>query len=196
MPPPHRCRLLRFALRSRVHAKLADHQRFVAREVVQPREIARVIFAALQIHIHREEIGVPRHQILGGRIRRVAHEQLRSLGAGQRDQFFQRGTHPLRPHPAHERFFDLIADQQRRHAGERGQKTRRLHHRAPHRLPDRRIAQKIHVLRPRHAADEAQAVLLRRREHRRSREFMHAHRIEAQRGNPREIRVHIRRCFR
>ena len=141
----------------------------------------------------REEVRVARHQILRRRVGGIAHELVRSLRPRQLDQFLQRGPHALRPHPAHERFLDLVADENGRNDLLPPKKGRTIRHATSNVLPRRRVAQKIDMLGPWNAAQKPQAMLHRLIKRRLIRQFVKPHTIEAERDDVREIRVHLPR---
>src|SRR6478672_7269795 len=84
--PDKDLRLHLFRLANGIEAELAENERFVLGEVLQPGEILFEIALPLEINIERAEIDILRQQILRRRIARVGIKRPRIDLAGGIDQ--------------------------------------------------------------------------------------------------------------
>ena len=156
--------------------------------MMQPLEIRSEVRPLLQIHIHREEVGIARDQVLGARVGGVAEKLVRGAGAPGVDKLLQKELHSARSHPADEGLFDLIADEESDDTGmipqSRGHSADRFQD-----LPlQGAAAYEIDMIRPGDADDQLQAEPrgLPQQWHRRR--VIQTHRIETKMLDVSEIR--------
>ena len=105
-----------FAVPQRVHAQLAEHQRLVADQVLQPEQVAAERLPVVQVDVERGEVEERQVEVLG---RRDSWRRSPGSGIGLPDHVMQLGQEPLdpaRPVPADDVGRDLVADAVGQHA--------------------------------------------------------------------------------
>ncbi len=179
----------RLPVRRRVQAKLGDHQRFVASQVLQTVQVAGQGLRLLEVKVHRQKIGVARDQVLRARIGGVAEQACRGKRARPVDQALQKALHPGRSEPAHQGLFNLVADQETDDAGLVAEPAHRLQHRRLDARTAAAVAQEIDMVRPGQANQQPQAVRRRRPQNLPGRRFIETDGIEPQAADAGKVRV-------
>jgi glutamate dehydrogenase (NAD(P)+) len=178
---------------ARIEPKLRDHQRAVARDVVEAPQVAAKLGLVFQIDIHRRKIGVSRLEVFRARIASVGEHQVGRRSPAGGNQLFDRLPHRCGTHPAHQIGGNFIADIDGR---ERGMIAR--FHERPGQVEVRcdqvgRLGQKIRSLPPLNPGENLQVVRRGGVEQGDRWHRVEPHCVESRRLNSREIRRKIRR---
>ena len=130
--PVEHVRLCLLAVAEAVEAELAQHERAIARQVVQAGKVGLEAIARLEIDVEAHEVEERQPQVLGGRVVDVRDEAVRILRLHDPGEPLEIALDPPRPEPAHDLGRDLVAE---RVAEERGM-ARTGAHLGPHDLCD------------------------------------------------------------
>ena len=170
--------LLLLAVATAVEAELGHHQRAIVGQVLQPREIALELLAALEVDVEGEEVEARQPQVLGRGEVDVGDQRAGVLLPGGAAQAREKALDPRAPLPAHDRRRDLVSDR----VAEHGRVTRARPDRRAYRLLDpvggARV-EKRDVLLPGDPDHDQQAMLLREVEQPRLRRRVHPHSVDA-----------------
>ena len=89
---------------------LAQHERAIGREVVQARQVAAEVLAALEEDVEHQEVDRVEREVLGRRVVRVGHELFRVLLAHHLHQLAQRVRDHVGAVPAKDVRRNLVAE--------------------------------------------------------------------------------------
>jgi len=186
-------RLLLLAVPDCVHAELPQHQRPLLCEILEARKVGPQIRPTVEVDVVGKEI-----RLLGKKILRrgkigVGGQRPRILVFHQPHEGVQKRLHPLRPVPANQVRGNLVVHVVAEDRGMTGLALRRPANARPDLLPHRPIVQKENPPLPRHRHHHPQAVLRRRVEEPAGRRMVHAHGVEARRGDQPEVPRRLRR---
>ncbi len=102
--------LLRLAVPQRVHAQLAQQQRLIADEVLQPEQVTVERFAVVQVDVEGREVEGREVQVLGGRVAGVGDQAVRVGLPGHVPQLPEEALHAAGAVPAEDVRGNLVAD--------------------------------------------------------------------------------------
>ena len=141
-----------------VHAEFGEDERFVARQVLQAREIADEVALAMEINIVAVEIDLARQQVFGRRKIRVGRERARVVLLDDADEPVEEFLHARRAVPAHEVGRNFIVDEKAEHGRVTGVGDGGLGHVALDRPHGLTIVEEEDALVPRNGDHDADAL--------------------------------------
>ncbi len=185
--PGQDAHLLVIAFAHRIDAELGQHQRPVDGEVVQPRHVFAEGMLVMEIDVEAEEVGEIDRQIFGRREIRVGDEPLGIDVLDEADELLEEGADVVRPVPAHHVGRDLVADQESEDRRMAIHRAHGLDHGALDVALDLGAVEEGDVLRPRHADQHLEAMIVGEVEQPDRRRREDADRVDAGLGHHAEI---------
>src|SRR5690349_14818770 len=95
---------------NRVHAELAEDERALFGQILQPQKVTLEVALIVEINVKTKEIDVLRQQIFGWRKRGVRKQDFRINRATDADEMFDEFNHLTDTEPARHRAGDFVAD--------------------------------------------------------------------------------------